>query len=36
MFIQEKIMLRLTFNPGLALTGFRINPTLDASAKRDT
>ena len=22
-FIQEKSMLRLTFNPGLALTGFR-------------
>ena len=22
-FIQEKLMPRLTFNPGLALTGFR-------------
>jgi len=22
-FMEEKLMLRLTFNPGLALTGFR-------------
>ena len=31
-FIQEKLMLRLTFNPGLALTGFRTTRprTLDA------
>ena len=31
-FMQEKLVLWLTFNPGLALTGFRTTPQTNATA----
>ena len=36
MFIQGKSMLRLTFNPGLALTGFRTTRSSLLKAEPET
>ena len=33
--IEEKVIIRINFNPGLALTGFRTDPALFSTRARD-